>query len=74
MTIGPVATTRRRKGDRGFVGARGTAWRRRRWILHAARVAWIVLACAVSVKAVGWPTDHSVYPCFEAGGWAWWQG
>jgi len=46
----------------------------RRWPLHAARLGWIVLACALSVKAVLVPVNHSVYPCFEAGGWAWWTG
>ena len=45
-----------------------------RWTFHAARLGWIVLAVAVSVKAVLVPVDHSVYPCFEAGGRAWWSG
>ncbi len=71
MTIGPAednTVQERTAAASGQWPASG------RWIFHLARVAWIVLACAVSVKAVGWPTEHSVYPCFEAGGWTWWQG
>ena len=46
-----------------------------RWFsLRVAWLAWIVLACALSVKAVGWPDDHSVYPCFETGARLWWTG
>ena len=47
---------------------------RRRFYLRVAWLAWIVLACALSVKAVGWPDDHSVYPCFETGARLWWTG
>ena len=44
------------------------------WPLRAAWLLWMVLACAVSVKAVMVPVAHSVYPCFEAGGRAWLAG
>ena len=44
------------------------------WTFHLARLAWIVLAITLSVKALLVPVDHSVYPCFEAGGRAWWSG
>ena len=44
------------------------------WPLRTAWLLWMVLACAVSVKAVMVPVAHSVYPCFEAGGRAWLAG
>jgi hypothetical protein len=45
-----------------------------RWTFHLARAGWIALLIAVSVKALVQPVQHSVYPCFEAGGQAWWAG
>ncbi len=58
----------------GMTSAPGAGGAARQWPLRAAWLLWIMLACAVSVKAVLVPVKHSVYPCFEAGGRAWLAG
>ena len=44
-----------------------------RWTFHAARLGWIVLAVAVSVKAVLVPVDAQRLSVFRGGGRAWWR-